>query len=372
MNDLFTSMDSSKEKASSFCNSLIQEVFDIKTEIEKIKVRSQKIHKSIHKVTKLSNQYRKELIIISKNKRPNKDELKYQEAYKKAEDTLFTLRNLEKESKILFKRRNILDRRLVDTKSLLSEAEDLMNMIGTSIKYLSTNIKDIGIELEKKDEVLFKIIESSEFEKKRISRDIHDGPAQTLTHLKIEMQLLRMLIEDKEQDSALKEIESIEKHLKYAIGEIRGIMYDLRPMSLDDLGIIPTLKNYIKEFNQDKNMNITLEIKDTFKLSNRIPDALKLVIFRIVQETVNNAYKHSEVKGVLVHLEIQKHKINIKIIDGGRGFDVEKTLTCRDSKRFGLIGMRERVDLVDGKIAIMSKPGSGTRVHVNIPWKPYK
>lgn len=370
INDLVSSIDKSKGKANTFHRSVLEDSLSIESNIEKISKQMNILENKIEIATKRSKGYRENLITITLRKRPNQDEDLYQEAYEKAEDTMNQLREMDKEYKYLFSERDKLDRKLRRTKSLLVETEDLMKAIGTSAKYLTNDLTNIGIQLDKKEEILLKIIEAGEIENKRVAREIHDGPAQTLTHLKIEIQLLKSLIEGNETEEAKVEINSIESHLKDAIDETRQIIYDLRPMSLDDLGIVPTLENFIKSFKVNKGLEISLRVVDDENLVNKIPEVLKLVIFRLTQEALNNIYKHANAKNVVIYFEVMRKTLRLRIIDDGKGFEVNKTFNdIKNTGNFGLIGMKERIELVDGEIKFDSKINEGTKIIVTIPWE---
>lgn len=370
INDLVSSIDKSKGKANTFHRSVLEDSLSIESNIEKISKQMNILENKIEIATKRSKGYRENLITITLRKRPNQDEDLYQEAYEKAEDTMNHLREMDKEYKYLFSERDKLDRKLRRTKSLLVETEDLMKAIGTSAKYLTNDLTNIGIQLDKKEEILLKIIEAGEIENKRVAREIHDGPAQTLTHLKIEIQLLKSLIEGNETEEAKVEINSIESHLKDAIDETRQIIYDLRPMSLDDLGIVPTLENFIKSFKVNKGLEISLRVVDDENLVNKIPEVLKLVIFRLTQEALNNIYKHANAKNVVIYFEVMRKTLRLRIIDDGKGFEVNKTFNdIKNTGNFGLIGMKERIELVDGEIKFDSKINEGTKIIVTIPWE---
>lgn len=364
--DLLVSVDESRYKANIFHQSVLTEALRLQTSIGAVKIELEKLQARIDEATKDSREYRDYLLIVTVSKEANKNEKLYQEAYEKAEKVMKLLQHLEKEYGYRLSKMNELQRKLRRTKNLLIETEDLLDTISTSMKYLTNNLTEVGIQLDKKEEVLLRIIEAGEIEKKRIARDIHDGPAQTLTHLKIEIQLLKSLIEENEFSSALIETKLLEKHLEGAINETRQIIYDLRPMSLDDLGLIPTLENYIKNFSEDKGLPIELRVRDTLAISKKIPDVLKLVIFRITQESINNAYKHSQASKVLVSFEVMETSLILTIEDDGSGFNVDSAFN--KNGRFGLIGMKERVELADGDIEFDSELGLGTIVKVRIPW----
>lgn len=367
-NELLEAIDKSTKKILSFHNSALEDVVDINAKLKECNLSIENIRKAISVQDKEFRVNRNKLLDISRNKSTAEDEILYKHIYEKAEASMFLQRDLENQDKEAFQRRDSLGRRLIIAKRKLRETDELIKTIEILNKYLSTNLADIGLEFDKKEEILLKIIEAGEEEKSRLAREIHDGPTQTLTHLNVEIQLIKQLIKEKDLDGALKETEEMEMHLANAIQETREIIYNLRPMSIDDLGIIPTLINYIKRFEARTSLKCTLEIRDNDNLSNRIPEVLELILFRLVQETTNNIYKHAKASNISIDLKITKNNITLNLIDDGEGFNVEKVLQdIETDERYGLIGMKERIKLIEGNIKIKSEIGKGSDIFIEIP-----
>ena len=151
--------------------------------------------------------------------------------------------------------------------------------------------------------------------------------------------------------------------IRSSLYEVRIIIYDLRPMALDDLGLLPTIKRYLattEEYNQIR-IDFTSIGED-----KRLSQPYEIAFFRLVQEAVQNAVKHAEASHIRVKLEIYKDRITMIIQDNGKGFDPKQ----KRDKSFGLIGMRERVEMFEGKLTIDSAIGKGTRITIKVPYKP--
>jgi len=157
------------------------------------------------------------------------------------------------------------------------------------------------------------------------------------------------------------EIHQYKIMVRSALYEVRRIIYDLRPMALDDLGLVPTLRKYlqtIEEYHNQSKINFV-----NIGLERRLPTKYEVGLFRIIQESVQNALKHANACEIKVELEITNAMITVLIKDNGVGFDT----TQQKPASFGMIGMRERVDLLNGEITFDSKIGKGTDVLIRIP-----
>ncbi|GKV56743.1 hypothetical protein NCCP2222_26900 [Sporosarcina sp. NCCP-2222] len=149
--------------------------------------------------------------------------------------------------------------------------------------------------------------------------------------------------------------------MRNALYEVRRIIYDLRPMALDDLGLIPTLRKYLATVMEYEKGTIIHFMNNGQE--RRFESNIEVAIFRLVQESVNNALKHGNSRDVWVKIEWLRDTMNIVIKDNGQGFDQSET----KEKSFGIIGMRERIELLKGEMKIMSAAGNGTTVLFRIP-----
>ncbi len=149
--------------------------------------------------------------------------------------------------------------------------------------------------------------------------------------------------------------------VKSSLVEVRRIIYDLRPMALDDLGLVPTLEKYLSTFEEHNKVSIMFR---HFGREQRLPQQFEIALFRLVQEAVQNAYKHAEPNEIQVKIEIKATKVIMIIKDDGKGFDpLEKK-----QGSFGLMGMKERVNLLKGELTIQSKLKVGTIIMIDIPF----
>ncbi len=212
-------------------------------------------------------------------------------------------------------------------------------------------------------------LESYENERKRIARDLHDSTVQNLTNLMYKTELCTKLI-DMDQVRAKLELQTMIRTIKGTIADMRNIIYDLRPMSLDDLGLISTIEKYIYEKKSSHNVNIEFK---TNKEKYKVLPIVNLTIFRIIQEATNNAIKHGKAKKILIDLFYDEESISLTVSDNGIGFNESSPKVSDDKMNsgFGLPIMKERVLLLAGQLSIESNNPKGTKIKVVIPVRKY-
>lgn len=207
-----------------------------------------------------------------------------------------------------------------------------------------------------------KILEQQENERSRIARDLHDSVVQVLTNVIHKCEMCSKII-DVDAIRAKLELEIMSKNLRDSINEIRNIIYDLRPMSFDDLGLNTTLESLVNDIKSRTTMEIGLSIEGE---RNELSNIIKLTIFRIVQECTNNSLKHSKGKKLDILLKYQEDNIYIRVSDDGVGMKAENTGNSKLTG-FGLHMMKERVELLNGTIDISTEEENGTTIEVKIP-----
>lgn len=294
----------------------------------------------------------------------NYTEEEVREAYEKAHQLQMDLSINWQYKKQLLDKRDDLERRLIGLIDTIDRADQLISQISVVMNYLTSDLKQVGEVLEDakaKQDFGLKIIEAQEEERKRLSREIHDGPAQMLANVIMRSDLIERVFRDKGPDEAFSEVNSFKKMVRSALYEVRRIIYDLRPMALDDLGLVPTLRKYLKTIEEYHNNSIITFVN--LGLERRLPTKYEVALFRMIQESVQNALKHANASEIKVKLEIANNDITVLIKDNGIGFDT----SIKKPESFGMIGMRERVDLLDGDITFDSKIGKGTAVWIRVP-----
>ena len=206
------------------------------------------------------------------------------------------------------------------------------------------------------------IIQAQEQERQRIARELHDETSQVLTSLLISLTLLEESVETQEARERIADTRALAHSTLRAI---RNLSIDLRPSALDDLGLLPALRWYVKEY--QKKCSIDVEFHATgFK--ERLPAEMETALYRIVQECLTNTAKHASANRVTITLKEETARVYARITDDGEGFDYEALLKTPGQERgLGLAGMHERAVLLDGTLSIHSTSERGTIIEVSIP-----
>ncbi len=211
-------------------------------------------------------------------------------------------------------------------------------------------------------ELLRRLVRAQEDEQRRISRELHDQLGQSLAALLLGLKSLKDSGQSEPAKEAIQRLQDITNRIA---DEMHSLIRELRPTALDDLGLPTALSNYIDEWSQRS--NIAIDFHSNGMLNQRLESQLESTIYRIVQESLNNVVKHAKARNVSIILKKQGNRISVIVEDDGVGFDVEALLkTPAKNRRFGLLGMQERVALVGGSLHIESTTGAGTTVLVHI------
>ena len=362
-NSMVRAMDQSKNDIFIISEQSRKSFEDMQNELAIIKVDISRVITEGDYLEEMTRQARKRLATVSKNFMKYSEE-QVREAYEMANDLHVRLSINRMEEKQLRSRRDDLERRIADLLCTIERADQLVSQVTTVITYLTSDLKNVGEALETarhKQEFGIRIIQAQEEERKRLSRDIHDGPAQMLANVLIRSGLIEKTYAEKGPLLAFNELSDLKEMVRNALYEVRRIIYNLRPMALDDLGLIPTLKKYLSTIGEyEKNVEIHFR---TAGPEQRFQSDFEVSVFRLVQESVSNALKHGNAKDIWVKIEWLRDIMNINIKDNGQGFDQKEV----KDKSFGLIGMRERIDLLKGNMTISSTIGNGTIIHFQIP-----
>ncbi len=205
------------------------------------------------------------------------------------------------------------------------------------------------------------LINFQEEDRRRIVRDLHDDSLQNLIHLIHKLELCNLYI-DQDPLKAKLELSLVSKGLKEVIGDIRNTIFDLRPMSFEDLGMKAGFERLLNKINEERKYEVVSDIENV-SCENKL---VLTYIYRIVQECLANIDKHAKASRIFFQCKVDGQNCVIDVEDDGIGFD-EETVDAGDEKHFGLSLMRERISFLDGTIKISSHKGNGTKVHMTIP-----
>ena len=202
---------------------------------------------------------------------------------------------------------------------------------------------------------------AQEEERRRIAREIHDGPAQSVANIILRSEYCQKIYELK-PETLVSELDQLKGLSRKSLKDIRKIIFDLRPMDLDDLGLKPALKRYGEDFSKETGIEVNYK---TIGDERRLDTTVEVGTFRIVQEFLNNVKKHSDASVVNLLIEITPLMLNVRGTDNGVGFDFAKAV---QKETYGLKTMRERAGLLKGEININSTLGKGTEMILKIPY----
>jgi signal transduction histidine kinase len=204
---------------------------------------------------------------------------------------------------------------------------------------------------------------AQEEERKKISRELHDEIAQTLTGINVRLAALKTSATHNTRGLQNK-IASAQRMVEKSVDIVHRFARELRPTVLDDLGLIPALHSYVKTFSKQTGVHVRLTI---YAGVEKLDNARRTTLYRVAQEALTNVARHAEASVVDVSIEKLSNRISMKIQDDGKSFQVDRVLQAKKNRRLGLLGMRERVEMVGGNFHVESLPGKGTIISAKIP-----
>jgi signal transduction histidine kinase len=208
------------------------------------------------------------------------------------------------------------------------------------------------------------ILQAQEDERKRISRELHDVIAQTLTGINVQLAALAKGAAINPKDLA-RNVARTQRLVEKSVDIVHEFARELRPAVLDDLGLIPALHSHVKTFSQRTHLHVQLQ---AFAGVEQLDIAKRTVLYRVAQESLNNVSRHAQASRVEISILKLAAGIGMHIKDNGKSFQMERVLQAKGRQRLGLLGMRERVEMVGGKFFVTAAPGQGTTVQVEIPF----
>ncbi len=243
---------------------------------------------------------------------------------------------------------------------------------GLSSMAFQADAKTPSAELSPAGSQIVRIIEAQENERQRLARQMHDGPAQSLTNFILQAEICQRLF-DRNPDRAAEELNNLKTVASGTFQKVRDFIFDLRPMMLDDLGLIPTIRRFVENFEEKTAIDTDLHILND---ERRLESHREVIMFRSIQELLNNTREHSKASHIKMTLDMGTDVIACTIEDNGQGFNPENVFVDAsdqedgvhtENKAMGLKTLRERVELIGGSLDLHSEEGQGTRITVRIP-----
>ncbi|TGE36972.1 histidine kinase [Desulfosporosinus fructosivorans] len=363
MKTTLAAIESGKEGIFVIAETSRTEVLRLTYELSQLKADISDIILQVDQQEKVDRRMRQSLMEVNRAHHKHTQEEMY-ETYSQAKDAQVNLQLLQANEIQLRKRRDDLERSLRHMQSMVDRALILMTQVSMAISLLQGGLAD-SIQThnhEHKMDLGLRVIRAQEEERRRVAREIHDGPAQTLANIVLRLEIAEKLLEF-DHTRVKAELIDLKNLVRSNLQDIRRIIFDLRPMALDDLGILPAIAKYLDNFQDNYGIECELLIEGREK---RLPPALEVALFRLVQEGMTNVAKHAHSPKVIISLIYQEEWVMARIQDYGKGFEVSFALTS-PGEHFGLIGMRERVEMFSGHFSIQSTLGKGTTIELSIP-----
>jgi len=207
------------------------------------------------------------------------------------------------------------------------------------------------------------VLSAQEEERKKISRELHDVIAQTLTGINVRLAALKK--EAAHNTKGLdRSIASTQRLVEHSVNVVHRFARELRPAVLDDLGLVPALHTFMKNFRKETGIRVSLS---AFAAVEQVNGDKRTALYRVAQEALTNVARHAQASRAEVEIQKLDGAVCMKISDNGKGFRPEQVLHANKGKRLGLLGMRERLEMVGGNFTVTSAPGKGTTVVARIP-----
>ncbi len=309
-----------------------------------------KLNQSREEVTKLAQRNTKATVRLHQIRNQN-DTIPPQEISVAYEDALNAQQRL-------FVIRGQVEKLQSDKEHLDSHRKTLMR-----VRYTLEEVGNISSGLAAAGAVYSTIeatIQAQEAERQRLSKQMHDGPVQALSNFILQTEIAMRLF-DVNKEQAREELVDLKKSATSAYQQVRQFIFELRPMMLDDLGLVPTLKRYIEEFEEQTKVHLDLSVTG---IERRLESYVEVVVFRAVQELLGFAHRHGQAVQVKVEVEISNANIKVAIEDNGKGFDGDAIFEVGG---LAVKAIKDRVEMLGGYMEVDSELGHGALITLQVP-----
>ncbi len=348
--------------------------------LEDLRFQVRQTIERVDAIEKKEQQEKQQLVLVSSNFK-NYSEERIKESYDRVKNVQVELAIERDKESSLRKQRDALEIRLRRLGEMLHQSEHLALAIGSVLNYLSSQVSGVvwQIEAVQKDKLVgARIIKAVEEERYRMSRELHDGPAQDMANLMFQTSICEKLI-DRSPEEAKQGLKEMRQEVRDCLTSVRQVIFDMRPMALDDLGLAAAIQQLGAKFQSRGMLEVQFEVEGT---SVKLSKYVEIAAFRIVQEALNNVIHHAGTNRARVRMLYTRSALSILVEDEGKGFDPQAEPTedelaeqqeeqgFEQEGHFGLVSMKERAKIVGAELNISSEPGKGTRVHLRIPIHP--
>jgi two-component system, NarL family, sensor histidine kinase DegS len=248
----------------------------------------------------------------------------------------------------------------------LKQLQLVVQHIESSTAYLlGSGIGPVEEPDDEQMEVAQRVLESLEAERQRLYRDVHDGPAQVLANAIFEVEYLERIAErapSEIRQTLRTELANLKGNFRTSLDSVRGMIYDLRPPELSELGLAEAMRNYAAEWETRCGITVSSRLDTT---DTGLSPMEELAVYRVMQEALQNVHKHAQASAVGLGWQRSSQGWALHVTDDGIGFDIVKA--ARHQKSVGLLSMRERAELIGGSLQVQSTPGKGSAVTLLLP-----
>jgi two-component system sensor histidine kinase DegS len=252
--------------------------------------------------------------------------------------------------------------------SLQQQSQRLLQIIELASQIAPTNVADlVSSPLPDGQRDIVRVIEAQERERHRLARQMHDGPAQSLTNLMLQAEICERLF-DNDPIQARAELGNLKNAVNITFQKIRDFIVALRPMMLDDLGLVPAVNQHIQAFEEKTKLSTNFAVMGR---EARLPSHIEVALFRMIQDLLSNVEMHAHATHVKVTLDFQDEAIAASVEDDGSGFDINEVQNPVQRRRgLGLSTIQERTEMMNGQVLFESRIGRGSKIQIEIPVTP--
>lgn len=338
--------------------------------LKELKEETAKLQDEVDVLVHCEQQEKQRLVKVSSTF-ANYSEDKIRASYEAVKDVQVRLALVKEKEFQSRRQRDRLEIRLRGMEQTLLMAERLATKLGTVVGYMTSQISNVVAQMDIASKNKFlgvQIIKAQEDERLRVSREIHDGPAQEMANLIYQASICERLV-DTRPEEAKAGLQELRRQIRTCLADMRQIIFDMRPMSLDDLGLVPALRQLVSKLEERKILKADFQVNGK---ERALEKHVEVTLFRIIQEGLNNIHRHAGVSEGRLRLLFSTNDLSILISDEGRGFDMAETEEMRKNGtgngHFGILGMEERAKLIGASLSVISNPGEGTKIHVKLPY----
>jgi len=359
------SLERGKEQIFEIAEQARDEYRTVQRDVERLKKDVYDKIREVDQLEKRDQQARLRLMEVSRDfKKYSEEDVK--DAYDRAREVQVALSAARAAEVALRAHRDNLERRLKALEVMANRADALAGNVASAMGFLTGSLKNISVHVEnikQRRDLGLAVIKAQEEERRRVAREIHDGPAQLLANVVLRIDVCQRLV-DHDLQRLRDELHQLKDLVRVSLQDVRKVIFDLRPMALDDLGLVPAFRSYLKDYQERSGILPDLVVTGE---ERRFAQAYEVALFRLVQEALNNVWKHAQAEHAWVLVEFSEAGIRMVVKDDGVGFDLQQA-RAEGASRFGLISMRERAELLQGRVQIDTAPKLGTRVTFHIPY----